>query len=279
MGKSGTQLAAEEFDLGLTLNSGQIFHAMEIGEGIWEVLCGEKLLRLKQSGEGVEVLKGDPLVVARYLALDHPVGRIHASFPMDDYSQAALAECRGLRIIRQPLWECLATFLTSPMKQVAHIRQMSLAVRERFGKPVTGSLVQAYPEPDVVSGLDEAQLRACGLGFRAKNVLASARRIAEGKVDLEALRELPTEKLRETLCQFPGVGRKVANCVALFAYERLDAVPVDVWVARITTAMRKRKGSPLKLEAYAGRRFGPYAGYVQQYLFHHARTTGKLPGE
>lgn len=278
MGKPGKNLEAANFDLKLTLNSGQIFHAVERSGGRWEVLCGDSLLELRQEDSHVAVLRGDPSLAADYLALDHPVGEIHASFPTDAYSQAALAECRGLRILRQPLWECLATFLTSPMKQVAHIRQMSLAVRERFGKPVSGSTLNAYPQPDVVAGLREADLRACGLGFRAKNVVAAAQRIASGGEDLESLRGLPTEALREALCRFPGVGRKVANCVALFAYERLDAVPVDVWVARIATAMRRRKGSPLALETYAGRRFGPYAGYVQQYLFHHARTTGKLPG-
>ena len=46
---------------------------------------------------------------------------------------AARDYCRGLRIIRQPIWECLASFITSSMKQVAHIRQMSRALRERFG--------------------------------------------------------------------------------------------------------------------------------------------------
>jgi hypothetical protein len=37
----------------------------------------------------------------------------------------SLQMCRGLRILRQPRWECLATFITSSMKQVAHIRAMS----------------------------------------------------------------------------------------------------------------------------------------------------------
>ena len=46
---------------------------------------------------------------------------------------AARDFCRGLRIIRQPKWECLATFICSSMKQVAHIRQISLALRKRFG--------------------------------------------------------------------------------------------------------------------------------------------------
>jgi N-glycosylase/DNA lyase len=76
------------------------------------------------------------------------------------------------------------------------------------------------------------------------------------------------------------VGVKVANCVALFAYERLEAVPIDVWIARVLTAMHGGGGGevgPRELERFCRERLGEYAGYVQQYLFHHARVSGTLP--
>src|SRR5262249_41748011 len=101
--------------------------------------------------------------------------------------------------------------------------------------------------------------------------------VARGEMDLPAIASAPTREAREWLCRIPGVGRKVANCVLLFAYERLDAVPVDVWMGRILRALRGRKGSHLAPERCSSRRFGPYGGYIQQYLFHHARTTKTLP--
>jgi len=266
------------FSLQLTLESGQVFHMEQDGE-IWKILCGSDLLTIRQIGDDLEIFSGSEAGVGCYFALDHPMSSIYASFPADAYSQAALSQCRGMRILRQPAWECLATFITSSMKQVAHIRQMSLAIRSRFGNPVMGSAFHAYPEPARLASLDEMALRECGLGFRAKNLLGTARAVEAGDADLEAWRALPTDELREKLCTLPGVGRKVANCVLLFAYGRLEAIPVDVWIARIATAMRKRKSSPRQLEEFSIRRFGPYAGYVQQYLFHHARTTGKLPGQ
>jgi N-glycosylase/DNA lyase len=73
------------------------------------------------------------------------------------------------------------------------------------------------------------------------------------------------------------VGRKVANCVLLFAYERLDVVPVDIWIARVLHAMHKRSASLIELEEFSNRQFGRYAGYIQQYLFHHARMSKTLP--
>ena len=270
------EIFVPEFDLRQTLESGQIFHAMPTGPG-WQVLVDRTPLYVEQQDRVLRVTAGHESLAQNYLSLDHPLESIYAAFPSDPFSRAALQSCRGLRILRQPRWECLATFITSPMKQVAHIRQISLHLRERFGTPVESSLLHAYPTPEQLAGATEQDLRNCGLGFRAKSLLATARTVASQEVDLAALAQWPTGKLRDRLCEFPGVGRKVANGVLLFAYERLDAVPVDVWIARILLAMRRRKSSHLELERYSNRRFGAYAGYVQQYLFHHARMTKSLP--
>ncbi|MDX2079628.1 MAG: DNA glycosylase [Terrimicrobiaceae bacterium] len=272
-----TRLPASPFSLDLTLESGQVFHWEKQGTGHWRGLIGCKLVEVQQDPDGLALTAGDPDRVARYFALDHPLDEIYASFPDDDLSRAALTACRGMRIIRQPKWECTATFITSSMKQVAHIRAMSLEIRRRYGTPVAGSDVEAYPDPAALARCEEEDLRACGLGYRAANLVATARKISDGHLDLEALAALPTDDLRSALETLPGVGRKVANCILLFAYERLDAVPIDVWIGRILLAMRRgRRGTPGQLARYARRRLGPVAGYVQQYLFHHARVSRKF---
>jgi N-glycosylase/DNA lyase len=109
-------------------------------------------------------------------------------------------------------------------------------------------------------------------------LLKTAQWIADGRIDLEAIAAMETPRAMEVLCSLPGVGRKIANCVLLFACERLDAVPVDVWIARVARSMRG-DGSLAELEAFSRERFGPYAGYVQQYLFHHARVSKTLPAQ
>ncbi len=184
--------------------------------------------------------------------------------------------CGGLRIIRQPLWECLASFITSSMKQVAHIRQISLTLRERYGEPkrILGRAIFSYPSAQRIGELTEEELRACALGYRAKNLLATARQIASGEANLEAWGKLPDDALRARLCELPGVGAKVANCVMLFAYERLRAFPIDVWIERVLRQQyfpRKRKVTAQQLREFCDRYFGDHGGYAQQYLFHHAR--------
>lgn len=271
-----SEISAPDFDLAATLSSGQIFHAMPLEEG-WQVLVDRVPLHVVQKRKSLWVSKGHEALARKFFALDHPLRQIYAVFPGDAFSQAALKSCPGLRVMRQPLWECLATFITSPMKQVAHIRQISLLLRSKFGEPVRGSLINAYPLPERLAELTENDLRECRLGFRAKSLLRTARAVADGSVILPAIKKLSTIQAREALCELPGVGRKVANCVLLFAYERLDAVPVDVWIARILQAMHGGKASNLELERYSNEHFGAYAGYVQQYLFHHARMSKSLP--
>lgn len=260
--------------LDLTLRSGQVFHWDRREDGSWAGLVGEQPMRVSEQGGALNVLEGDPVLARHYFSMDHPLEEIYADFPNDPLSREALAMCRGMRIIRQPRWECLATFVTSSMKQVAHIRAMSLALRRSLGRKVGGHF--CYPSPEAVAGAGEGVLRACGLGYRAANLSATARLVASGAVDLESIATLPTDELRRTLTGLPGVGVKVANCVLLFAYERLDAVPIDVWIHRVLVAMRRgRGGTPAQLARYASRRLGPYAGYVQQYLFHRARVSAK----
>lgn len=263
-------------NLRATLDCGQVFHWCERADGTWDGLIGSRHVVVRQSGCELEIVKGDVEIVRNYFALDHDLDSIYGSFPRDATMLAALDFCRGLRIIRQPTWECLATFVTSSMKQVAHIRQMSFALRARYGNLVRGTDVRSYPAPEALATAGEAGLRSCGLGFRAKNLHATARRVASGEADLEAWRSLDDAGLADALCTLPGVGRKVANCVMLFAYGRLSAFPVDTWIARIMRRHYWRgrgKIAPAVLGQKMARKFGPHAGYAQQYLFHHARMT------
>ena len=256
-----------------TLNSGQVFHWTAQPDGSWAGVIGAMAARVSEADGDLVIHEGDPTRLADYFALDHPLEEIYAAFPADPMSQASLASCRGIRILRQPRWECVATFITSSMKQVAHIRSMSLEIRRRFGTAVSGAPTNAYPDAARLAQVNEQDLRDCGLGYRAGNLLKTAQLIAEGRVDLERLASMSTPTLRKSLQTLPGVGVKVANCILLFAYERLDAVPIDVWIHRILLQMRNgRDGTPAQLARYARRRLGPRAGYVQQYLFHHYRT-------
>lgn len=225
----------------------------------------------------------DGLTLSRYLGLGEIWESALASFPQDDpHLNAALAHAPGLRVCRQPEWECLATFITSSMKQVTHIRQISLTLRQQFGaeRRVHGQRVHAYPSPQRLAEAGEEALRACGLGYRAKGLHRAAQRIATGDFSLD-LAGLDDEEARERLCELYGVGEKIADCVLLFAYGRYAAFPIDVWVDRVMRHLygprgKRKKWPAREMRAFAWRHFGPFAGYAQQYLFHYARHHGRV---
>ncbi|MEP7015592.1 MAG: DNA glycosylase [Verrucomicrobiota bacterium] len=289
------EIAAPDFDLEKTLASGQVFHwdrtergfIGTIGDRATFVEQVGDVLRARESEQGSDRLNRSSLSgvggerleekLAHYFALDHPLAKICASFPSDPAMNAARDFCHGLRIIRQPKWECLAMFICSSMKQVAHIRQISTALRQRFGEArrVGDFIVYTFPSAQRLAESSERELRECALGYRAKNLLATARLIRSGTADLEGWSAAEDVDLRQALTGLPGVGAKVANCVMLFAYERLRAFPIDVWIERVLRRNyfpRARKLNAARLRTFTEDYFGEHGGYAQQYLFHHART-------
>lgn len=274
------RLPAAEVDLAVTLGSGQAFHWGCFG-GRWAGAIGEVPAVLERREDGVFVNVQAARAAAEYLGLEDPLDEIYGSFPKDETMRAAFEFCRGMRILRQPKWEALATFITSTMKQVAHIAQISHTLRRRFGKrlQVAGVELFSYPGAEVIGGLEERDLRECALGYRAGNLLAAARMVASGEVNLEAVGGMGDEEARRELCRLPGVGEKVANCALLFGFGRLRAFPVDVWIERVIRERYfrgKRKVTPARIREFCAEYFGPYGGYAQQYLFHHARLTWRV---
>ncbi len=272
---------AEPFDLVQTLDSGQVFHWERHTFGGMEGFAGcigeSPPVWVAQGVDGrVWTLAGREAEVERYLGLGQCLSSIHATFPQDDVFLArSIAFCPGLRLIRQPPWECLATFITSSMKQVAHIRAISLTLRERYGKAYQwdGRTFYSYPDPAAIFRAGEAELRQCALGYRARALFLAGDRVASGEIDLETIGTLPADEAVRGLTALYGVGEKIAHCALLFGAGRWEMFPIDVWIERVLRKPYRKRVRGQKLQRWAMRHFGPCAGYAQQYLFHFARKS------
>jgi N-glycosylase/DNA lyase len=275
-----------DYDLGATLASGQAFRWNQV-DGGWNGVLHNHWVRLRADEFSITAEAAQPVSdwswLANYLQIELDLGVLVASFPDDEPIRAAVNACRGLRLLRQDPWECLASFILSSTKQIVQIRQIVSVLCERFGEPIPTAAQYApafaFPSPARLARASEAELRACKMGFRAPYLLETARNVTEAKIDLERLRELPVEIAREELVKMPGVGRKIADCVLLFAYGFQSAFPVDVWVIKALQKLYfpRRRASAKRLRHFSETHFGPNAGYAQQYLFHYMRTKhGKL---
>jgi N-glycosylase/DNA lyase len=277
---SSRTFVLRDYDLAATLNSGQAFRWRAEGER-WAGIIGKRWVRLRADEGSLAVETAETVSdwdwLTHYLQLELDLEQVLASFPQDEPMRAAVGACRGLRLLRQEPWECLASFILSSTKQIVQIRQIVSALCERFGEAVSVPpgfpAERAFPCPARLAQTSEAELRACKMGFRAPYLLETARRVAGGQIELAQLGRLPLESAREQLLELPGVGRKIADCVLLFAYGFPTAFPVDVWVMK---ALRKlyfpgRRATLRRLHRFAGSHFGPNSGYAQQYLFHYMR--------
>jgi endonuclease-3 len=131
-----------------------------------------------------------------------------------------------LRPHRAPIDELVLTVLSQNTndrnRDVAYLR-----LRERFS---SWAEVRDADEDEV-----EEAIRPGGISrIKAGRIQRILRAI--GDDDLSWLEHAPLEEARSYLMELPGVGRKTAACVLLFAYGRPD-VPVDTHVYRVGTRL------------------------------------------
>jgi N-glycosylase/DNA lyase len=224
---------------------------------------------------------GDGAWLREFLQLDVVWAEVMATLPDDLVMRRSVAACRGLRVLAQPPWECLASFVLSSTKRISQIRQIIGLLCQRFGAPVITppghETTFGFPTAEALAGATERELRDCKAGFRAPYLRSVAEAVACGQFVLADLtcRSLP--EARAELMRLPGVGRKIADCVLLFSLGYREAFPVDTWVLRALRAhyFGGRHVSLRQVLAFAETYFGPWAGYAQQYLFHAARLASQ----
>jgi N-glycosylase/DNA lyase len=275
-------LPVSDYNLAATLDSGQVFRWRRIGNS-WLGVVGKNFVCLTSTPAGIHATTTAPVEdwdwLRHFLQTGIEFPAVLTTFPDDEPMRNAVAACRGLRLLRQDPWECLASFLLSSTKQIVQIRQIVSHLCERFGEPCRGRdasspTPHAFPTPQKIAALTEAELRGCKMGFRAPSLLAAARQIADRSFDLDPIRTLDYASARAELMKLRGVGGKIADCVLLFAYGFDAAFPVDVWIERALQELYfpRRRPSEKRLRQFAATHFGPHAGYAQQYLFHYMRT-------
>ena len=192
----------------------------------------------------------------------------------------AYDEYRGMRLVRDPPFPCLISFICSAQMRVGRIHGMQMRLAAEYGDTLAadGEEYDSFPTPSQLAARTEAELRDLSLGYRAPYVQRTAEMVASGEADPAGARTLVYEDAREHLTQFVGVGDKVADCVLLFSLGFLEAVPLDTWIrtaiadyypeceadgyASTSAAIREQFG-------------GEYAGYAQTYVFHYLRSGGE----
>lgn len=250
-------------DLEACLFGGQAFTWWKDGGMLHGIAKGARIRIEPARGRWGSVPEKDALFLPRYLGAD----RVQPEDLLDDADLAPLAgSLPGLRLLDQDPWEAFLAFLLTPVNNVPRIQETIARLCQKLGRSVDGA--KAMPSPSSIAETSEAQLRACGLGFRAPRVRQAAKEIHEDELDLAELQEEGFDAARGRLLEIRGVGPKVAECILCFALGFDEAFPVDRWVARACSSVLGEEVSPQQ----ARERWGSRAAMAQQVLFHAARA-------
>lgn len=266
-------IGSERIDLGLTLiDSAQCFRWTREGDSFGAVVNGNAIW-LTETPDGVNAEGGTRTFLRDYLDLNRDYAKIAREYAQIPIVRSAIEAYPGLRVMNQPVWETLVSFVLSANNNVSRIRKLCHALQttlgERFDTP-RGPLY-AMPDPERIANCSEETLRKLGVGYRAPYLIQTARRVVDG-FPLAQLSDMEYAEAHKKLVELPGVGDKVADCVLLFGCRHLEALPVDVWMARlIADWLGESEANRTRLARRAREILGKNAGIAQQFLFHAAR--------
>ena len=306
------QLKIEQpFNLELSITMGQAFRWRPLGDGWFSGVLGENLVHIRQTGDGVEYRVGGPdgelddvdfdwdVQICRYFRMDTDnIRGIYDKMCQDHRVATMVWRYLGLRLLRQEPWECLVSYICSRANSIENISRNVETIARLSGRTVNIDADERYLFPTAdemlaAGGETLAGLELKGRRHPAPAILSAAKRVVAGQLDLDELKQYEHryETVIDELRKIDGVGYKIANCVALFGLNRVEAFPCDRWVNRAMSdwyddfPMPTRPEYPNAKEHQAiadwsQQRFGPFAGYAGQYLFHGRRqeeAEAKLP--
>ncbi|HHY00988.1 MAG TPA: DNA lyase [Methanothermobacter sp.] len=238
--------------------------------------------------------------IREIFSLNDDLNKLYDFLREDPRLSSTIDICSGLRIFKaHNPFECVISSISSANCSILRWTRSIQNVKENWGDSYNFSsgYFHTFPTPEILSNvpehdLEEMQryedelpadfvfknnLQACGVGYRAKYIINTARMV-QTDITMKKLSKMKYEKAFETILELPGVGPKVADCILLYGFGMKQAFPVDVWIKRIIEYLyfSKDELKPREVREFGMENYGDWAGYVQLYLFHYARTSGLL---
>lgn len=211
----------------------------------------------------------DLIFWSRYLSFSSDYNVIEEALWKNELLRPSIEKGRGIRILKQDLWETIVTFIISANNNIPRIKKIVSALCENFGERIEfeGKTFFGFPTPEALANLSVDDLKIIRAGFRDKYILDAAKKVASGEISLDAIQTMSDKDAKKELMKINGVGSKVADCVLLFALGRYKTFPQDVWIKRILSDLYgvEEKDIP----SFAEKTFGNFGGVAQQYLYYY----------
>lgn len=243
------RVSPQQLRCDVTLVTGQSFFWKESGSLQWTGVIENSIFCLKQTKKDTlfKIIKTDladqqaEQLLRDYLHLDYDLEALYKGWSKNDKHFRKISLLfPGIRLLRQPPLECLYSFICSTNNNIPRITKMLKVLKETYGNflgEFDGEKYYSFPTLEQMRDIDEQFLRKEAFGYRAKFLVRTTAQLLEKEPGwLMNLRGQDRHDIQDSLCELTGVGRKVADCVALMCLDCLDVVPVDTHVFQI--AMR-----------------------------------------
>ena len=264
-----------DFETKHIFECGQCFRWNEETDGSYIGVVSGRVVRVFKKNDDVYIKGGkikDGEFWKNYFDLNLDYGIIKEKLSCDKILKEAVKYGNGIRILNQDPFEIVISFIISANNRISMIKRAVDKICKKFGEQIEfeGKEYYSFPEPSRLAQAEPSEIEGCG--FRTPYIIASARSIAAGEVDLNLIMKMNLEYAQSELMKLKGVGPKVSDCIALFALKKSGAFPVDVWVKRVMQHFYLAPDESLKkIREFGMKQFGDYAGIAQQYLFYYAR--------
>lgn len=274
----------KDFQLDHVFECGQCFRWNREDDGSYTGIAGGKVINLSKKGDNITIdnITTDEFMDfwREYFDFDTDYSEIKQTLiEKDPVMEKAIAAGEGIRILNQELWETVISFIISANNNIPRIKGSVEALCERFGEKICtyrGKDRYAFPAPEVLAKLTQDELVPCGVGYRAKYIIATAKDfVTNGTEFYESLRDssVSWDRAMEKISKLSGVGPKVANCILLFSLGKREAFPIDVWMKKVMSHLYGFDENDVKgMAEFAKETYGNDAGIAQQYLFYYMRN-------
>ena len=277
--KPDLELNVECFNLKYTLECGQCFRWECIEDNTYIGVIEDRVIKIKQQGNKLLIWSSLTTnleqAVSKYFDLNKDYSFLEKEIAkIDKNVEESLKYSSGIRILNQPLFETIISYIISANNNIKWISRSVKDISRKYGKKVLFEKNEYYlfPTLEEIANITIDDLLECGTGFRARYIKNVINYFLDNKSFLMNLENMDTENARKSLMSLMGVGPKVADCILLFSLKRGEVFPIDVWVKRIMEKLYFKDNTGIKeISEYAKDKFGKYAGIVQQHLFHNVR--------
>lgn len=258
----------DDFDLKKIFECGQCFRWNGCPDGSYLGVAMGRAAKIRRDGDRILITGTErdvEEVWREYFDLDRDYRSLRRSVCVDDYMKTASDYGAGIRILNQDRWETLCSFIISQCNNIPRIKKIVETMCQCFGEEtyLENQRFYTFPDAKTVARLEPEDLAPLRCGYRAPYIIAAARAVDDGTLDLEALSRTDLATAKKALTALPGIGEKVANCVILFSLRLGSAFPVDVWM--------KKAIAEHYPDGFDSSIFGENAGLAQQYMFYYQR--------